>query len=48
VVCAARRAPAVVPASASVRLVPHRLEVRAVVPFVPDVLGTREHLRTAP
>jgi hypothetical protein len=30
------------------RLVPHRLEVRAVVPFAPAVLGTREHLRTAP
>jgi hypothetical protein len=40
-VCAARRAPAVAPASACVRLVPHRLEVRAVVPFAPAVLGTR-------
>jgi hypothetical protein len=29
-------------------LASHRLEVRAVVPFAPAKLGTREHLRTAP
>jgi hypothetical protein len=40
-VCAARRAPAVAPASACMRIVPHRLEVRAAVPFAPAVLGTR-------